>query len=156
MRPRPQAQLSARIQRAAAFYRKRDGFMGVVAVQCSHRLIYESSFGFANAAARMPFRPDTRFPIGSISKQFTAAAILMLQQDGKLKTSDPIGLYLPNSPLAWRGITLRNLLTHTSGIPDFDFGRIFRDSPHLPDELWKDTLNKPLAFRPARDLSTAT
>ena len=143
-----EAQLSARIQHAAKFYRDRDGFSGVIAVQRDHNLIYESGYGYANAALRTPFQADTRFPIGSVSKQFTAAAVLLLQQDGKLKTSDAIRLYYPDAPPSWSSITLRNLLTHTSGIPDFDFGRIYRDSPHQPEDLFKDVLNKPLDFRP--------
>ena len=146
--PQPDAVLSARIQRAATFYRGRDGFMGVVAVQRNHHLIYESGYGYANVALKIPFEPGTRFPIGSVSKQFTAAAILLLQQDGKLKTSDSIRLYYQNAPAAWSSITLRNLLTQTAGIPDFDFGRIYRDSPQRPEELLKDVLNKPLEFQP--------
>lgn len=142
------AQTSARIQRAAEFYRSRDGFMGVIAVQRDHHPIHESSYGYANLASKTPFRPDTCFPIGSLSKQFTAAAILLLQQDGKLKTSDLLSRYYQNAPPAWSSITLRDLLTQTSGIPDFDFGRIHRDSPHQPEELLKDILNKPLGFQP--------
>jgi CubicO group peptidase (beta-lactamase class C family) len=142
------SQISTRIQRAANYYRNRDGFMGVIAVQRDHHLIYESGYGYANIASKTPFTPSTRFPIGSLSKQFTAAAILLLQQDGKLKTSDPISRYYQNAPPAWSSITLRNLLTHTSGIPDFDFGRIYRSSPHQPEELLKDVLNKPLGFQP--------
>lgn len=144
----PEAQLSARIERAATFYRARDGFMGMVAVHRDHHLVDESGYGYANLALKTPFGPHTRFPIGSLSKQFTAAAILLLQQDGKLKTSDSIGRYHRNAPASWSNITLRNLLTQTSGIPDFDFGRIYRDFPHRPEELLKDVLDKPLDFQP--------
>jgi len=148
----PEARLSARIQRAATFYRDKDEFMGVVAIQRDHHLIYESGYGYANVASKTPFGPKTRFPIGSVSKQFTAAAILLLQQDGKLKTSDSIDRYIDryydNTPALWSTVTLRNLLTHTSGIPDFDFGRIYRDSPHRPEELLKDVWKKPLQFQP--------
>jgi CubicO group peptidase (beta-lactamase class C family) len=143
-----ESQISARIQRAAEFYRNRDGFMGVVAIQRDHHLIYESGYGYANLASQTSFTPQTRFPIGSLSKQFTAAAILLLQQNGKLKTSDPLSRYYQNAPSTWSTVTLRNLLTQTSGIPDFDFGRIYRDSPHQPEELLKDVLNKPLGFQP--------
>jgi len=144
----PESHLSARIERSATFYRGRDGFMGAVAVQRNHHLVYESGYGDANVASKIPFGRDTRFPIGSVSKQFTAAAILLLQQDGKLKTSDSIRGYYQNAPASWSNITLRHLLTQTSGIPDFDFGRIYRDSPHRPEELLKDILNKPLEFEP--------
>jgi Beta-lactamase len=65
-----------------------------------------------------------------------------------LSQNSSIRLYYRNAPVAWSRITLRNLLSQTSGIPDFDFGRIYRDSPHRPEELLKDILNKPLDFRP--------
>ncbi|WP_058188360.1 serine hydrolase domain-containing protein [Terracidiphilus gabretensis] len=145
---RSESQMPTRIQRAAEFYHNHDGFMGVVAVQRDHHLIYESGYGYANVASKTPFTQQTRFPIGSLSKQFTAAAILLLQDDGKLKTNDPLRLYYQNASAAWSTITLRNLLTQTSGIPDFDFGRIHRDSPNQPEELLKDILNKPLGFQP--------
>ena len=122
--------------------------MGVVAVQRDHHLIFESGYGYANVASRVPLGPDTRFPIASLSKQFTAAAILLLQEHGKLKTSDSIRLYYPNAPTQWSKIMLRNLLTQTSGIPDFDFARISRDSPHRPEELLKEAVSKPLKFDP--------
>lgn len=140
--------LPARMQHAAEFYRNRDGFMGMVEVQRNHHLIYRTAFGYANVKQHTPFTADTPFRIGSISKQFTAAAILLLQQDGKLKTSDPISLYYKNAPASWSSITLRNLLTHTSGIPDFDFGLIYRNSPHRPEELLRDVVTKPVEFRP--------
>ena len=85
--------LAARMQRSARFYRDHDGFMGMVAVQRNHHLIYRAGFGFANLEKQIPFTPKTQFRIGSLSKQFTATAILLLQQEGKLKTSDPIAKY---------------------------------------------------------------
>lgn len=141
-------QLSRRARGAAEFYRNRDGFMGVVAVQRDHHPIFESAYGYASVASRTPLGSGTRFPIGSISKQFTAAAILLLQQDGKLKTSDPLRFHFPKIPAAWSEVTIRNLLTQSSGIPDFDFGKIHRDSPRKPEELVKDILSKPLDFQP--------
>jgi CubicO group peptidase (beta-lactamase class C family) len=144
----PSRVLSSRMDHAALFYRKRDGFSGMAAVARNHQLIFQRGYGYANLEWQIAFTPDTRFRIGSISKQFTAAAILLLQEDGKLKTSDPISRYYPNSPPAWSGITLRNLLTHTSGIPDVDFGLILKYSPHTPEELMKGIPEKPLEFQP--------
>jgi hypothetical protein len=83
-----------------------------------------------------------------VTKQLTAVAILLLQQDGKLKTSDPIGRHYPNAPTAWSKITLRNLLTHTSGIPDIDFGLMAKNSLHTPEELMKGIPEKALEFEP--------
>jgi len=143
-----EGRLSARIRHSARFYRDRDGFMGVVAVGRAHHLIYEAGYGYANTASHVSFDRNTRFPIGSLSKQFTAAAILLLQQDGELKTSDSIHRYYQNAPAAWDSVTLRNLLTQTSGIADFDFGLIYRDNPHRPEEILSGVLNKPLEFAP--------
>jgi CubicO group peptidase (beta-lactamase class C family) len=144
----PTTPLAAHIQSSAKFYRDRDGFMGVVGVQRSHHLVYGAGFGYANVEQHIPFDMDTRFRIGSLSKQFTAAAILLLQEDGKLKTRDSIGRYYKDAPAAWSNITLRNLLTHTSGIKDFDFDVVFKDSPHRPEELLRGIVAKPLEFRP--------
>ena len=140
--------MAARINRAATFYQHRDGFMGMVAVARDHQLILQRGYGYANLEWQIPFTPDTRFRIGSLTKQFSAAAILLLQQDGKLKTSDPISRFYPDAPAAWSNITLRNLLTHTSGIPDVDFGQILKFSPHTPEELMKGITEKPLKFLP--------
>jgi len=144
----PSPALVTRIEHAAQFYRTRDGFMGVVALRRAHHLIYEGSYGYANVAPHTPFQRDTRFPIGSLSKQFTAAAILLLQQEGKLKTSDSIHRYYQRAPAAWENIAIRNLLTQTSGIADFDFGLIHRDSPHRPEEMLNGVLHNPLEFPP--------
>jgi len=140
--------LSTRIERSAKFYRDRYGFMGVVAVERDHRLVYEAGYGYANMASHTAFDRDTRFPIGSLSKQFTAAAILLLQQEGKLRTSDSIERYYQNAPAAWNGITLKNLLTQTSGIADIDFGLIHGNNLHRPEELLNEIVSKPVTFAP--------
>jgi CubicO group peptidase (beta-lactamase class C family) len=140
--------MAARIDRAASFYRNRDSFTGMVAVARDHQIIFQRGYGYANLESQTSFTPDTRFRIGSLTKQFTAAAILLLQQEGKLKTGDPIGRFYPKSPAAWRKVTLRNLLTHTSGIPDVDFGLVAQNSLHTPEELMKGISEKALEFQP--------
>lgn len=76
------------------------------------------AFGTAEIEQDAAARLETVFPIASITKTFTALAIMLLQEDGKLKTSDPLSRFMPDYPNA-QGITIRNLLTHTSGIPEF-------------------------------------
>jgi CubicO group peptidase (beta-lactamase class C family) len=92
-----------------------------------------------------------KFRLGSLTKQFTATLVLLLQQDGKLKIEDPVSKYLPNSPKAWEKITLANLLGHTSGIPSFtsmkEFG-VWRMSPHTTEEELALFRDKPLDFEP--------
>ncbi len=80
--------------------------------------LLEKGYGLAQVEARAPITCDTRFRIGSITKQFTAAAILKLQEEGKLDVNDPISKYFPDWPKG-REVTLRHLLTHSSGIHNF-------------------------------------
>jgi D-alanyl-D-alanine carboxypeptidase len=81
------------------------------------RLVYAHGFGLSNVARNTRFAPGTQTYIGSVSKQFTAAAILLLQQDGKLKLDDPVTHYVPELTIA-KGVTIRELLNQTSGLPD--------------------------------------
>jgi CubicO group peptidase (beta-lactamase class C family) len=76
-------------------------------------------YGLADREKKTPNTTQTRYRIYSITKQFTAMAILMLQERGKLNVQDPICKYIPDCPAAWKEITIHHLLTHTSGIPDF-------------------------------------
>jgi CubicO group peptidase (beta-lactamase class C family) len=81
------------------------------------RIVYARGFGYANLARHARFDPSTQTYVGSISKQFTAAAILLLQQDGKLKLDDPVIRYVPELTIA-RDVTIRELLNQTAGLPD--------------------------------------
>ncbi len=93
-------------------------FMGSVLVAKGSDVVFEMSVGLANVEWNLPDSATTKFRIGSLTKQFTAAAILLLQERGKLKVDDPIARYFRDLPASWRSITLRQMLTHTSGIPD--------------------------------------
>ena len=89
-----------------------------VAVVKNGRLAYANAYGTAKLDPRLAATPDMRYAIGSISKQFTAVAVLLLQQDGKLKLDDPVSRFIPGLT---RGneVTVRQLLSHTSGYQDF-------------------------------------
>ncbi len=89
-----------------------------VAVVQDGRLVYAQAYGAAQLEPPVPARPEMRFSIGSISKQFAAAAILLLQQDGKLSLDDPVARFLPDLTRA-RDVTIRQLLSHTSGYQDY-------------------------------------
>lgn len=96
------------------------GFEGTVLVAVDGRVILEKGYGMANHDLNIPNSPDTRFYIGSITKQFTAAAILKLEEKGLLATDDPVTKYLPDFPAdPWSRITMQQLLTHTSGLPNY-------------------------------------
>jgi D-alanyl-D-alanine carboxypeptidase len=89
----------------------------VMVIRDGH-ISYTRAFGLRNLRHRVPVRTDTFFEIGSITKQFTAACILQLQEKGKLKIDRPLSDYLPDAPHA-REVTLRQLLTHTGGLRDY-------------------------------------
>ena len=93
-------------------------FAGAVAVQHRGKIVFESACGLANSKDKLPNTPQTQFRIASLAKQFTAAAVLLLQQEGKLSTQDSIAKHIDDVPLSWRIVTIHQLLTHTSGIPD--------------------------------------
>ena len=93
-------------------------FMGSVLVARGNQVLFSKGYGFANLEWHIPNDAATKFRIASITKQFTAAAILLLEERGKFTLDDPVKKFLPDAPAAWDKITLRNLLTHTSGIPD--------------------------------------
>lgn len=82
------------------------------------RLVYARGFGYANAARKFPVAPDTEFYVGGVTRQFTAAAVMMLSQDGKLKLDDKVVKYIPELTVA-ADVTIAQLLQQTSGLPDY-------------------------------------
>jgi D-alanyl-D-alanine carboxypeptidase len=95
-----------------------------VAIVKDGRLVKSGGYGLASLELDAPATPQTVYEIGSISKQFAADAILLLAEEGKLRLDDPISKYLDPAPPSWAAITLRHILTHTSGLADFDTGDI--------------------------------
>ena len=83
------------------------------------RAAKHEAYGLANLELKAPAHKDTVFEIGSVTKQFTAALILMLVEDGKLGLDDKVTKFFDNAPPSWKGITIRHLLTHTSGIRNY-------------------------------------
>jgi CubicO group peptidase (beta-lactamase class C family) len=115
------------------------------------KLVLARGYGLANVELPERVTPDTVFETLSITKQFTAAAILLLVEEGKLSLDDKIAKHLADLPAAWSEITVRHLLTHTSGIRDYTdvpgwFATIRLD--RSPQELIKTTHSFPLQFRP--------
>lgn len=82
--------------------------------------VVERGFGLANLEDRVPASPKTNYRLASVTKQFTAASILLLAEDGKLRLDDPVKRWLPSLPAAADAITLRHLLSHTSGLIDYE------------------------------------
>ena len=92
---------------------------GVVLMARGGRPMFEMAVGFADRARKVRTQMRTVYRIGSITKQFTAAAVLKLVDDGRLALDDRIDKYLPEAPASWRDVTVRHLMEHTSGIPSF-------------------------------------
>ena len=116
------------------------------------RLVLAKGYGLANVEHQVPVKPETIFQSGSMGKQFTATAVMMLVEEGKLSLDDQITKYFPDGPEAWRNITVRHLLTHTSGMTDYpqDFD-MRRD--YTEDELLQRIKPVPLAFQPGEKWS---
>jgi D-alanyl-D-alanine carboxypeptidase len=139
-------------QSAIAAYDQAGVFSGAVLVAANGRPVLRRGVGLADRELGVAATPEMKFRIGSITKQFTATAILQLQEAGKLSVDDPISKYYRDAPAAWSKITLRHLLTHTSGIPSYTGlpGFFEREArlPHTPEELIRLTRDKPLEFEP--------
>jgi CubicO group peptidase (beta-lactamase class C family) len=107
-------------------------------------------YGFADLELKVPATPDTVFEIGSITKQFTAMAIMLLVEQGKIDVSDTAGKYLPQLPDAWKAVTIRQLLTHTSGVPDYEeiMGYDGYRNPMTAEQVIALAAGKPVDFQP--------
>jgi D-alanyl-D-alanine carboxypeptidase len=90
-----------------------------VAVVREGRLVTARAYGIANLESRQPVKTDTVFEIGSVTKQFTAAAVMTLVEEGKIALDAPLSTYVAGVPPSWGPITIRQLLTHSSGVPDY-------------------------------------
>jgi len=99
-------------------FKESNGPGGVFLVSQKGKPVYKKAFGMANLELDAKLNTNSIFQIGSMTKQFTAIAILMLEEQGKLKVNDPISKYIPSYPNG-NNITIHHLLTHTSGIKDF-------------------------------------
>jgi len=93
-----------------------------LAVARGGKLLKVHGYGVANLEHDVPVTPDTVFELASITKQFTASAIMLLVEEGKVQLDDPVTWHLPRAPQTWNAITVRHLLTHTSGLPGLGSG----------------------------------
>ena len=128
-----------------------------IAVVRSGKIVKAAAYGFANVEVGAPAKVETIFPAGSITKQFTASAIMLLVEEGRVGLDDSIGKYFPEAPATWRAITIRHLLTHTSGIPEifgsteenvYTKGVIDFHREYTEDELARAYFAQPLDFDP--------
>jgi CubicO group peptidase (beta-lactamase class C family) len=124
------------------------------------RVVKSQGYGLGNIELQVPVTPDTVFQLGSIGKQFTATAILMLAEDGKVSLDDKITRYFPSAARKWNGITIRQLLNHTSGLADYTDDKYIAPGGLTPlheelsdDEILRRFTTLPFNFRPGEKWS---
>ena len=117
----------------------------------NNQVLKRAGYGFANLELKVPAAPETVFEIGSVTKQFTSACILILAQEGKLSVEDKISTHLPNTPAAWQDIRIRHLLTHTSGLKSYTGLDGFELRRHLTQAQFIQAIGAyPLEFPPGQ------
>lgn len=149
--PQINPQLAKRIDGDVETVLQRTGTPGATILVAQHgRIVYRHAYGLRDREHKRPATVDSYYEIGSITKQFTAAAILQLQEAGKLHLDDKLSVYLPHAPDAGE-VTLRQLLSHTSGMPEYldavDAAKAI-DKPASFDKLMSYITGKPLDFPP--------
>lgn len=126
-------------------------FSGSVLVARDGQILFDRGYGSANREWNIANDGDTVFRLGSISKQFTAVAIMLLHERGAVDLDAPLKTYIPDAPAAWDAITVRHLLTHTAGVPDFtrlvDYEEL-KTQPATVTTLIARFRDRPLAFEP--------
>ena len=134
---------------------KFDHFSGAVLIARDGKPIFSKAYGMANYELSVPNNVNTKFRIGSVSKQFTATAIMQLQERGKLNINDSICQHLDDCPNTWKPITIKNLLNHTSGIVNFtrlpEASGNFLLLPHTHSEIVNIFRNIPLESKPGEE-----
>jgi CubicO group peptidase (beta-lactamase class C family) len=146
------AQTTSQLTAKADAYIKAAGLQGSVLLVKSGKVLLSKGYGLANIELDVPNKPETKFRLGSITKQFTAAAILQLQEKGKLRVDDPISKYIQGTPATWSSVTIQHLLTHTSGIPSYTdeagYQAHMREQVGTPLDFIKRFRDRPLDFTP--------
>lgn len=145
--------LSAKVDEYIKAEAQKQRFPGLsLAVIKDGQIVLAKGYGLANVEHQVPVKPETIFQSGSVGKQFTATAVMILVEEGKIALDERIGKYLVDTPESWKSVTVRHLLTHTAGMTDypkdFDFRRDYTE-----DELLKRAAPIPLAFQPGEKWS---
>jgi CubicO group peptidase (beta-lactamase class C family) len=117
------------------------------------QLVKAQGYGLANVEHQVPAKPETVYQSGSVGKQFTATAVMMLVEEGKLGLDDPIARYFEGAPDWWQGVTVRHLLSHTSGIKDYGEPEIDYRKDYAEDEFARVAMLLPPDFPPGTQWS---
>src|SRR5258708_2800458 len=145
--------LATKLDEYLSGYQTHRSFIGSALVAKGGKIILEKGYGMASIELAVPNGPDTKFRLGSITKQFTSTAVLQLEEQGKLSVKDAACKYFADCPEAWKDITIHHLLSHTSGIPSYtgdpQFPKPkFMRIPLTPTEILLLSKDKPLEFQP--------
>src|SRR5205823_834732 len=125
-------------------------FSGSVLIAHNDQVLLSKGYSMADWSKQVPNTPHTKFYLGSTTKEFTAMAILILQEQGKLHVTDHLCSYIAQCPAAWRPVTIHEVLTHTSGIPQLDDSLLSSASP----QAWIASYDgSPLTFTPGSQFS---
>lgn len=111
-------------------------------------IIQAKGYGLSNVELNVAATPETIYQSGSVGKQFTATLVMMLVEEGKLSLDDHIGKHIADAPAIWKDITVRHLLTHTSGLSNRLYDKINMRQDYTEDELAKEIAALPLDFQP--------
>ena len=153
--------VSAQVDAAVEAQRAAQKIPGVSLAVCRDgKIVKATGYGLANVELDVPVTPETIFQTGSVGKQFTSMAIMMLVEEGKVGLDDKLTKYIPESTTAWKGVTVRNLLTHTSGIADYGGeegtmgkGVIDFRKDYTEEELLQAFAKMPMDFSPGEKWS---
>ncbi len=153
LRPLAADDIVQKLNQVGTAFAAHRGFMGAVLVAKGGKVLLEKGYGMADLEWDVPNTPDAKFRLGSITKQFTATAILQLAEQKKLTLQDHACQYFDNCPESWKPITIHQLLSHTSGIPSYTNDPDFAKPsslriPATPAEVLLRSKDKPLEFAP--------
>lgn len=151
--PGPQSaeELERRLDGYVSAHVEASDFSGTVLLAKDGDPLFLKSYGLANRGWGIPNAADTKFRIGSITKSFTAMLVLQLREEGRLGLEDSISEYIERCPDTWKPVTLRHLLTHTSGLPSHDRHpewQAHRMVPHTAEQILDYVRDAPLGFKP--------
>ncbi len=131
-------------------------FSGTVLVAKDGQVLFAKGYGFANIEHEVPNTVKTKFRLASVSKQFVATGIMILEGEGKLEVDDPLKRHLPDCPKAWADLTIHQLLSHTSGVPENLRVALFKGQWPQPidlDSILSVVKDRPLDFKPGEKFS---
>lgn len=124
-----------------------------MAVVRNGEILQAKGYGLSNVELNVAATPETIYQSGSVGKQFTATLVMMLVEEGKLSLDDRIGKHIPDAPALWKDITVRHLLTHTSGLSNRLYRKINLRQDYTEDELVQEIAALPLDFQPGEKWS---